>query len=127
MIPCHMSEELCVWWILCLFTSVILIELVSGCYITYYLLHALYIMWRYVKRSLTRVLTTKVDSRFGLLLRARVAIGIRRTERMAYCELTKLRNSHSPLLYLEGSRRLSSTNKLLRTMKDASLSDLSHV
>ena len=99
-----MSEELCVWWILCLFTSVILIELVSGCYITYYLLHALYIMWRYVKRSLTRVLTTKDDSRFGLLLRARVAIGIRRTERMAYCELTKLRNSHSPLLYLEGSR-----------------------
>ena len=125
--PSIISEELCVWWNLCLFLCVLLIEFVSGCYITYYLLHALYIIWSSVKRSLTRVLTSKNDPRLCLLLRARVAIGIKRIERMAYCELTELHNSHSPLHYLEGSRQLSRTNKLCRTMKEASLSELPHV
>ena len=125
--PSFMSEELCVWWNLCLFSSLLLIGFVSGCYGTYYMLHALYIMCSSVKRRLSRVLTSKNDHRFCLLLQARVAIGIKRIERMAYCELTELHNSHSPLLYLESSRRLSRTNKLCRTMKDASLSDLSHV
>ena len=125
--PSIISEELCVWWNLCLFSCILLIVFVSGCYITYYLFHALYIIWRSVQRSLTRVLTSKNDTRLCLLLQLRVAIGIKRIERMAYCELTELHNSHSPLLYLEGSRQLSRTNKLCRTMKDASLSELPHV
>ena len=125
MIPSHMSEKLSIWWNLCLFSFVFLIGFLSGCYFRYRLLHGLCMVWSFVTRSFSWVRTSKTDSRFCLLLRARVAIGIKRVERMAYCELLKLHNSHAPLLYLEAARRHSHTNQLCRIMKDAYLSHLS--
>lgn len=122
-IRCITSEV----WNLCVFSSVLLIGFLSGCYFTYHLLHALYMVWSSIKSSFTRVSTSKNESRLCLLLRARVAIGIKRIERMPFCELIQLHNSHAPLLYLEASRQLSGTNKLCRMMEEASLSDLSYV
>ena len=84
-------------------------------------------VWSSVKCSFTRVWTSTNESRLCLLLRSRVAIGIKRIERMPYCELIQLHNSHAPLLYLEASRQLLGTNRLCRIIKEASISDLSYV
>ena len=120
-----MSEGLCVRSIFCLFLSFILIVLLSRCY--YHQLHALYMVLSSGQSSFTKVCSVANDSRLRLLLRARVAIGIKRIERMPYCELMQLHNSHAPLLYLEDSRQLSGSNKLCTIMKEASLSNLSYV
>ena len=121
MVQSPMSGELCMWWNLCLFSSVFLIGFLSGCYFINHLLDALYMVWRSFKS------TPKNDSRFCLLLRARVAISIKQIERMPYCELIRVQNCHAPLLYLEDTRQLSSTIKLGRIMKDASISELSYL
>ena len=121
------SEELFVWWNLSLFLSVLLIGFLTGRYSTYHLLHALYMVWSSVQSSFTKVCNVTNDSRLCLLLRARVAIGIKRIERMPFRQLIQLHNSHAPLLYLEASRQLPGTNKLCRIMKEASLYDLSYI
>ena len=115
-------------WSLCLFCSVLLIGFTSLCYFTTYkLLDALYTVFSSVQSRLTTVFSVKNDSRFCLLVRARVAIGIKRIERMPYRELIRLHTSHAPLLYLEASRQVSGSNKLSIMMKDASLSNLSYL
>ena len=120
-----MSEKLFVRWNLFLFSSVLLIVVLSRSHSIYHLFHALNMLWSYVQSSLTTVFTVTNESGFCLLVRARVAIGIKRIERMPYRELIRLHGSHAPLLYLETSRQVSGNNKLSLIMKDASLSDLS--
>ena len=120
--------DLLMMWNLCMFVPVFLTAfLVLCCSTTYHLLHALYLVWSSVQTSFTMACNVTNDSRLCLLLRVRVAVGIKRIERMPYCELISLHNSHAPLLYLEASRQLSGTTKLCRIMKDASLSDLSYL
>ena len=127
MIRSLISEEPYVWWDLCFYLPVLLIGILSGCYFSGHLLHGLYMVWSSVKCSFTRVWTSTNESRLCLLLRSRVAIGIKRIERMPYCELIQLHNSHAPLLYLEASRQLLGTKRLCRIIKEASISDLSYV
>ena len=90
MILSLMSEELCVRWNLCLFLSVLLIVFSSRRHYTYHLLHSLYMVWSSVQSSFTKVCTVANDSPLCLLLRARVAIGIKLIERMPYCQLIQL-------------------------------------
>ena len=127
MVQSLMSGELCMWWNLCLFSSVFLIGFLSGCSCTNYLLDALYMVRKSFKSSFTCVCTPQNDSRFCLLLRARVAIGIKQIERMPYCQLIRVHNCHAPLLYLEDSRQFSGTIKLDRIMQDASISELTYL
>ena len=127
MILSLMPEELCVRWYLYLFFSIPPIVFLSLRYFAYNLLHALYMLGSSIQSSFTMVCSVKNDYRLCLLLRARVAIGFKRIERMPYCKLIQLHNSHVPLFYLETSRQLSGTNKLCRIMKEASLSDLSYL
>ena len=84
-------------------------------------------VWKSFKSSFTCVCTPQNDSRFCLLLRARVAIGIKQIERMPYCQLIRVHNCHAPLLYLEDSRQFSGTIKLDRIMQDASISELTYL
>ena len=115
-------------WYLCLFVSILLTGLCSACgFSTYRLLNALCMVRGFVQSSFTNAFTGTDDSRFRLLLRARVAVGLKRIERVAYCELIQLHNCHAPLLYLEASRELSCPSKLCKIMKDASLSELSYL
>ena len=128
MIRSLMSKELYVWQYIYMLLPLLLFAISSRCYwITYHLLHALYMQWRFVRNSVSDWYVVKNDSRFCLQLRARVAIGIKRIERMPFRQLIQLHNSHAPLLYLEASRQLPGTNKLCRIMKEASLSDLSYI
>ena len=65
------------------------------------------------------------DSRLYLLLQARVIIGLKRISRMSYTELLQLHNSHAPLLDLEAKRRVLSSHKLCKRLREASLHELS--
>ena len=95
MIRSLMSEDLCVWWNLCLYSPVLLIGFLSGCYFSGHLLRAIYMVWSSVTSSFKKVRTSTNESPLCLLLRSRVAIGIKRIERILFSNLF---NCKTPML-----------------------------
>ena len=65
------------------------------------------------------------DSPLCLLLRARVAYGLQRMNRMSYVELLRLHNSHAPLLDLGTKREVLNSNRLCKRLRKASLPEVS--
>ena len=123
-----LSVEFWVWWNLWVFFSLLLLPCLSGYFSSSKKIwNTLCMMWSYARSSANNDRIVTNDSRLCLLLRARVAIGVKCIERMPYAELVRLYNSHAPLLDLDTSRKLSGSRRLCTIMKEASLHDLSYI
>ena len=115
-------------WLNRMFLSLFILGFSSGYYLTiYHLLHFVCNVWSSLDKFLFSLYTVTDNTHLGLLLRARLAYGLIRIQRMSYSELIRLHNSHAPLLELEAARGVLSSNMLCRRMRGASLYDLSRI
>ena len=88
------------------------------------LLPYLWTVWTYFQSFASECADTH-DSPLCLLIRARVASGLQRINRMSFSELLQLHNSHAPLLELGTKREVLNSNRLCKRLRKASLPELS--